>query len=245
MQTSLQQGRSTALTAPTEWDLIYYRQRSPFGLAFFHGSGHTATTTLQTVETDDMLRDLARRQTVFVGDFALQSWANPAGIARSVDGLDYMAAQLGVVEPVVLVAGSMGFALAAALTLAHPARVKAIAGIIPLTDIADVRLRGAAASVDAAYPPGYNDLTDGPTHSPVHFADELPADLPIHLWTTSDDPIVPPATADAFVAARPQTGRTNLGPMGHTNAAIAAAANGLDSNNDPVLSVREFVNLHR
>lgn len=245
MQTSLAQGRSTAVSAPTEWDLTYCRQLGPRGLVFFHGSGQTATTTLTTPETDTMLRQLGRTQTVFVGDFALQSWANPAGILRAVDGLDYMTASLGVVEPFIFVAGSMGFALAAAVALALPARVKAIAGIIPLTDIADVRLRGAAASVDAAYPPAYNDVTDGPTHSPIQFAAGLPADLPIHLWTCSDDPIVPPATADAFVAARPQTGRTNLGALGHSNAALAAAANGIDALGNPCLSVRQFVNLHR
>lgn len=222
MRTSLAQGRY-APSAPTEWDVQFFRGETPNGILFFHGSGNTATTTFTVTETYDLCAQLGRIGHVLAGDFALQSWGNNAGIARTVDGTDCLDAIDGISGPFVFVAGSMGNAIAMAAALAHPTLCAGIAGIIPLTDIADIRLRGAAASVDAAYPPAYNDATDGPTHSPVRFATALPAELPIHLWSSSDDPLCPPATAHAFVDQRYQTGFTDLGPLGHTNAALAAA----------------------
>lgn len=203
------------------------RPQTTEGVLFFHGSGETALTTLTDPSTRDLLAEVSKRAVVIAADFGLQAWGNDTAIARAVQAMNYGEANLGVVGPWTFITGSMGNANGCATALAYPTRVKAIAGIIPLTDIADVMLRGAAASVNAAYPPAYDDAINGPTHSPIHFAEELDPDMPMHFWTASNDPIVVPATSDAFIAARPQTGRTDVGPLGHSDAAVVAAASGV------------------
>lgn len=213
-----------------ERHIIFGTERSfvgdqPEGVVFSHGSGDNTLICYQEDIQYDLFAGLARHATVMVADLAFQNWANNTGILRVSQAIDYEEFWYGITVPVTLVGISMGTATALATALAHPTKVKAVAGIIPLTDIADVMTRGAAAEVDAAYGGAYNDVTDGPTHSPVHFAGALNADMPIHLWTAPNDLIVPPATADAFVAARPQTGRTVLPvlPVGHSDASVAAA----------------------
>lgn len=72
---------------------------------------------------------------------------------------------------------------------------------------------------------GYYQATHGATKNPVTFASSLA--MPVGLWTASDDAVCVPSTADAFVTARPATTRTNLGAVGHTQAAISASVAGV------------------
>ncbi|MEP6710547.1 MAG: hypothetical protein ABJA64_02415, partial [Candidatus Saccharibacteria bacterium] len=122
-----------------------------------------------------------------------------------------------------LVASSMGMATACATTLANPTRVAKIAGIIPLISIAWGQSL-FPVSANAAYPPVYDDATDGPYHSPLVMAATLPADLPIHLWCGDIDTTAPLSLAQDFITARPQTGLTIMPGQVHGLPAIGFAA---------------------
>lgn len=218
--------------AEDEYDVVFgtvksWEKSQPNGVVYCHGSGDTALIAYNDPAQYPIGFSLGRFSTVVMADLGYQTWGNDTGIERVGQAVSYLRDEWGVDGPVALVAGSMGFSNAAAYTLANPDEVLAIAGMIPLTDIADIMLRGAEESVNDAYPPAYDDETDGPTHSPIHFADQLPAGLPIHFWTASNDPIVVPATSDAFIAARPQTVRTDVGPLGHSDASVVAATPGV------------------
>ena len=230
IRTSLGRGRYIPGDDPItgEWDMIYGTLRAwdgsqPNGIVFCHGAGDTALTVAADPVQHEHCTLLARRSTVIAADLGLQTWGNDTGITRIGQAVAHLRATYGVVGPVGLVGGSMGNANAMAYALAHPDEVAFIAGIIPLIDIADVMGRGAAAEVNAAYGGAYNDVTDGPTHSPIHFATALPADLPIRLWSSPTDALTPYATAVAFQAARPQTVLSVLPDTGHSDASFAAA----------------------
>lgn len=221
----LGQGYSPA--APTEWHYLAATVRGQRGerpgIVYCHGSGDNARTILSKAGQRPLIDALAQRYAVVAADLGLQAWGNDTHVQRIGEAITHLRATWGVTGPVILVAGSMGNLGALGYARLHPENVRAIAGIIPALDLADLMLRGAAADINAAYPPAYNDAAMGPTHSPVKYAATLDADLPIRLWTTSNDPICVPATATAFVTARPQTVRTDLGALGHTEAAVAAA----------------------
>lgn len=198
-------------------------------LIYCHGSGDTAGSAFHKTGQGILLKRLARLFTVVACDLGgTATWGNDTVITRIGQAKTYLSSSWGATGPVVLVAGSMGALGALAYTLANPSNVLGVAAAIPALDLNDLVANnrgGAAAAINTAYGGTYSDGTHGPTHSPVQFAASLPA-IPISLWTASDDAICVPATADAFVAARPATTRTDLGALGHTEAAITASVEG-------------------
>lgn len=200
----------------------------PDGVIFCHAAG--GSTELVTTNTNQLtlVRLMGLSATTHVGDLGGNPFGNATGVARIQAAIDHLRAEWGQVGPVVLVGISQGFINAAVYALNNPTEVKAIAGIVPGIDLADLRTRdpGIAALIDAAYPPTYDDVTDGPTHSPIRFADQLDPDMPVHLWGSANDPYVTPASIQAFIAARPQTEFTNLGNAGHSmgGSTLAVAA---------------------
>lgn len=204
-----------------EWDAVFTPAnpgKPP--LIWCHGNYGTAQADYSAYSTE--LRLLAQRYTVIAADLGFNTFGNDTGVTRVGQAVAYLAASWASSGPVVLVGASMGAAVALNYAVRFPANVAACALIIPALSLLVDPSHPAADEIDAAYPPAYNDATNGPTHSPIQFAGNLPTDMPIHLWTSSDDPTVPPATADAFVAARPQTGRTVFGAYGHGGINVAA-----------------------
>lgn len=220
-------GQGYSPTAPTESQYLAGTAKAQIGqrppLVYCHGSGDTATTVLAKTGQKPLIDALAQRYAVIVADLGYQAFGNDTHAARISEAIAYLEQTWGTRSRVTLVAGSMGVLGALGYTRVHPDRVRAVAGIIPGLDLADLMLRGAAADINAAYPPAYDDQVHGPTHSPVRYAAGLAPGVPIHLWTASDDTIATPATAAAFVVSRPTTGRTDLGALGHSEAAVAAA----------------------
>lgn len=217
--------------AAGEYDYIVGTSRSwartqPNGVIFCHAGSGTATSVAIDANLRTLLATLGRHATVHAGDLGGSTFGNDTGVTRVEQDRAYLRATWGQAGPLVLVTASMGFITATNYALRHPTEVAAIGAVVPGIDLADLMTRGAGIPelIDAAYPPGYNDTTDGPLHSPIQFVADLDPDLPIHLWTSSNDPYAFPATADAFVAARPQTGRTNLGALGHTGVQVATPA---------------------
>lgn len=215
-------GRATTGETDIIWDRNAYPGRSARSVIFCHGSGDTATTVYTKPDFNNLCRATAQRWRTLAADFGGQTFGNDTAIARIHEAVAWLGS-----DPVVLVAASMGVANALAYTLAYPETVACVAGIIPLLDMASIIPLGYGDDLDAAYPPAYDDATDGPTHSPIQFATQLPADLPIALWTASNDPLALPATAAAFVTARPQTTRTSVGALGHSGASVTAARAGV------------------
>ena len=170
-----------------------------------------------------LLDTLAQDYAVISCDLGLQAFGNDTHVARIADAITYLEANWGTSGCVVLVGGSMGALGALGYARLHPEKVRAVAAIIPGLDLADLMLRGAAADINTAFGGTYNDSTHGPTHSPVKYAASMDATVPVHLFTASDDTIAVPATATAFVTARPQTMRTDLGALGHSEAAVTAS----------------------
>lgn len=191
---------------------------------YLHGATGTALSNVQDPYEMNLLRRLATRYLVLAADWGGDTYANDTGIARVAAGIANARAKYNVdSDPVMLVGMSMGNAVGMAYTKANPGDVRAIAGMIPGLDLNDVDVNnrgGLAAAMNAAYGGDYVDSVHGPDHSPVRFAADLPADLPIRLWTSTNDTYIPPAVQDAFFAARPQTVRTSLGAAGHSTASI-------------------------
>jgi hypothetical protein len=209
---------------PAEDDYVVGAVRSwalnqPAGVIYCHAAGGTTDAVVKNTPNLTMIRLMGLSATVHVGDLGGNPFGNdPVGVPEVAAAVAYLRAEWGQSGPVVLVGVSQGFVNAANYALRFPSEVAAIAGVVPGIDLADLRTRdaGIATMIDAAYPPVYDDVTDGPTHSPVQFAGDLDPDTPIHLWGSSNDPFVVPATVAAFVAARPQTGFTNIGAVGHS-----------------------------
>lgn len=204
-----------------EWDAIFQTMNTGKPpLIWCHGNHGTAVTDFDNYGTE--LRLLAQRYTVIAADLGFNAFGNDIGVTRVGQAAAYLAASWASSGPVVLVGASMGAAVALNYARVHPENVAAVACIIPAVDLDVPDVHPAADEIDLAYPPAYD--PGNPTmaaHSPVLFASALPADMPIHLWTSSDDTTVLPATADAFVAARPQTGRTVFGAYGHGGINVA------------------------
>lgn len=202
-----------------------FAKQQPKAVLYAHGSGTNLLGVAGSSNQLVMLNALARHLTVHAGDYGLEAWGNDTGVARLHAAVTYLQAEWGVDAPVAIVAASMGFTNALNYARVHPENVTCIAGIIPCVDIKNIYDLGAQAVIDAAYPPTYNDATIGQTHSPIHIVENelIDDNLPIHLWTVPNDATTVPATADAFVATRPQTGRTILAPVGHTTDAVRIA----------------------
>lgn len=185
---------------------------------WFHGNGQTAQS--DRIAYYAQLQALAQGYTVIGGDFAGNSFGSDTGLAQVALAKTWLGGQ-GLAGPVTLVGASMGACVALNYAVRNLANVRACALIIPALDLRVEPGHPAADEIDAAYPPAYDDNDpDDAAHNPIHFADDMPG-LPIHLFTSSDDPVVPPATADAFVAARPETERTVFGAYGHGGIGVA------------------------
>lgn len=221
-------GEGYSPTAPTEkqWDLGTIRaargDKPP--MIYCHGSGDTATTIQAKTGQLALLRALAQDYMICAADLGLQAWGNDTHVARIGEAIDHLEATYGTSGPVTLVTGSMGNLGGMGYARLYPENVTAIAAIIPATDLANLYANPLiTADMNLAYPPAYDNATMGPTHSPVMYASTMDPDLPIHLFTASNDTITVPSTAAAFVAARPQTERTDLGALGHSEAAVTAS----------------------
>ncbi len=206
---------------PGEADIIWGTtltdlRTQPRGIVFAHGSGDLADSASHAGR--EFFDWLARRATVHVGDLGGQTWGSDAVVDRIDAAVNLLVNSYGASEPVALVGVSMGGCSVLNYALRHPERVACVALLIPLTNLSNARanpwLTGRWPEMDALYPNGATGDWDG--HNPIEFADELPEDLPIKIWYSSDDGLVPPATVEAFVTARPQTESRLVGAYSHS-----------------------------
>lgn len=218
MRTSYSISRVHAMEYDAIYDRAFTPGRSPVTVIFCHGSGENATSTMTKPDSHKQMLAIAKNNRVIAADLGGQTWGNDTAISRIHEVIAYAGG-----SPVILVGASMGGCNALAYTRAHPENVLALALEIPLLSIQSIVSLGYGAEINAAYPPAYDDSTHGPLHSPIRFATDLPQDLPIKLWTSSNDPLVLPEVAEEFLSLRPQTLHADLGPLGHTGTAVNAA----------------------
>lgn len=196
-------------------DLRTWMRQPTQGVIYCHGSGETAQSAINGARF--LMRSVGRFFTIHVGDLGFQNWGGPTGVQRVEQAVAYLRSNWNVSGKVALIGGSMGGATALAYTYAHPEEVSCVAGVVPLTNIATVRANPYIASrwpeIDAIY--GSPPDADYDGHSPITFATELPEDLPIRIWSSTDDPLTTRAMHEEFIAARPQTEMIDLGAVSH------------------------------
>lgn len=228
VRTSFGHGRYRADGDAGERDYIYGTYDTFTGARtqaalWCHGDGGTAAPSSLTMEA--FFKGIAKDYTLLTADlYATATFGNDPSMLASEDALDYAVASWSAVEPIIVIGASMGAATALNIAKRWPARVRAVVGIIPATDIDYMHSNSAApipADIDASYPPtGWSQATYGADHNPITFAATLDPDLPIKLWYAPDDTFIPTSMPLAFQAARPQTELEELPAGGHTDASI-------------------------
>lgn len=200
----------------------FYGDPNRPALVYCHGATGSATKTLLDASERTLLYGLAQHFNVIVADLGFDTFGNDTlldriAAAKSVAQSAPFSSRSG---GVMLVGGSMGAGNCLAFARANPTSVLGIAALIPLLDLTDIHSNnrlGLRTAIDAAYGGSYSDATHGPTRSPIQFAAMLPSQqtMPIHLWTSSNDPYCLPSIAQNFVTARAGTLMTDLGAVGH------------------------------
>jgi pimeloyl-ACP methyl ester carboxylesterase len=198
------------------------------GVIYCHGANGSATTCRDYSNIGELhlVNAIAEVFPVLSIDAGgATPWGNGTAVARVDDAIDYGQGTLGWESgTVLLVAASMGAVTALNYTMAHPTKVAAVVGIIPVVDVNDVvtnNRAGLAAGVNTAYGGTYSEVTDGPTSNPANYAASMT--VPTHLFYSSDDTTAIPSAVTDYAAAAANVTATSLGALGHTQAAIDAA----------------------
>jgi S-formylglutathione hydrolase FrmB len=158
-------------------------------------------------------------------------WNNATGQQRIADALAYARSALGATSAKAIFLGtSMGGFSALSWAAMNPTLVKAVYAFLPVVDLQAVRVSnvlGLRSYVDAAWGVTYPAAL--PAGANVYGRAADLAGIPIRIWSASNDNVS--ENVAGFVAATGAT-HTNLGAVGHTDAALA----GIDA-----AAVAEFV----
>lgn len=212
VRTSLASGR----IATGESDVFQYSAgpRQPTkGIVFAHGSGQLAGDALATCM--NLVRETHRFAVCSIGDLGGQTWGGDLVVTRIGQAITMLQSR-GVIGPIALVGGSMGGCSVLNYAYQHPEDVACVAAVMPLVDMDNAYANPWLVSRRSEMEAIYGDPPDFTGHNPVEFASSMDSDLPIHIWSASDDLLTPPETHAEFVANRPQTGFSNMGPLGHS-----------------------------
>jgi pimeloyl-ACP methyl ester carboxylesterase len=137
------------------------------------------------------------------GDLAGDPFGSDTGTARVEEARTYLQGTVGAQSgPVILMGWSEGGAIAMNYARAHAANVAAMVLLQPASDLNDIYIHdrggvGAAAKIDLAFPPGWDNTADA-GYSPVNFAASL-AGIPTWVAYASDDPTVIPSTVQTVI----------------------------------------------
>lgn len=190
------------------------------GVLWCHEAGGSPKSNYAERKLAGLLHSLAGRYATLLTECGgTLTFGNDTAMTAMDDAVDALVATWDTPSRVILAGASMGGCNALNYALRHPEKVAAVALIVPALNLTDLHANnrgGLTAAINAAYGGAYSSVTHGPTRSPVQFAGDLDPDLPIHFWTSSDDPICLPQFVADFLAARPQTEASNLGAHGHS-----------------------------
>lgn len=205
--------------ATGEYDVFQYSGgpgRPDKGIVFCHGSGQTPDQFISALKT--MYFQTHRFAVSIAGEIGGQTWGSDLVVTRIGQAIAFLQTQ-GVTGPVALVGASMGTCSALNYAYRYPENVASVSCVIGLVDLENAYANPYLVGRRPEMEDIYGDPPDFSGHNPVDFAADMDPDLPIHIWGASDDVLVPPATHAEFIANRPQTGYTDLGPVGHTQVA--------------------------
>lgn len=150
------------------------------------------------------------------------TWGNATSSSAMDDAFTYLQAAGGGKDgKCALVCGSMGAVVGMNWARQHLSSVVAIALLIPVVDVEDVRAnnRGSyQASIETAYTDNATWQTARPTRNPTQYAASL-AGIPIAAWYSTDDTIATSAAMTAFAAAHGNTVLHSMGAIGHLSTA--------------------------
>jgi pimeloyl-ACP methyl ester carboxylesterase len=150
------------------------------------------------------------------------TWGNATAQSRLDAAFTYLQTIAGVkLGKVVLFAQSMGAINALVWAKNNKAKVAAIVGTIPVTNLTFAWQHGAyTAAINAAYGGAYSEATYGAARNPTTFAASL-AGIPGQLWVGNTDPLARPVDAVAISSAAPSITTISI-PGGHDEATIGA-----------------------
>lgn len=158
--------------------------------------------------------------------YARSNWGNDDHIDAIGDARSYLEANFGAkADKVILFASSMGTAGALAYAKQNLSTVLVVAAQIPVLDVNAMYVSDAGgfrSDIETAYgityPTAIPDIAD---HSPVAFGASDLLNLPVGLWTSTDDNIASDTSdAQAWInagAAGADVTLTDIGAVGHTS----------------------------
>lgn len=194
------------------------------GILFGPGAAGTALalSTPALVGQFDLGETLGAVWPIIITDLGgVASWGNDDSTADAVLARTALRTAARISSgKLVLVGVSMGYLSVANYALANPSLVQAVVGIIPVCNLSDAHGTFTAA-IDAAYGGEYDDEVDGPTHNPYQYVASITH--PTLLLTSSDDPTAPPEFAVEMSETNSLVTHADLGALGHSESAVAAA----------------------
>lgn len=196
------------------------------GVVLLHGSGNPKAFVDSVAQKSSVKMAAALAGAgipCIAGDFGNQSWGNETVVSR----IDAAWAYLRTLYPtmrsdkICLVGGSMGAAGAIHYAQDFPAKVAAIVGLIPLTDVIsfyNANIGGAASQVASAW--GVANGAALPAHADLIGRASLSAAVPTLLGYSTVDTTVLPAWVEAYAAAIGITPQVIDTQYGHSDTAI-------------------------
>lgn len=162
---------------------------------------------------------------VLSADLGGNLWGNDTAISRMDAAANYLQTVMNAAYgPIMIVGESMGHTTAMAWTRVNRSRVAAVVGTIPVCDLNDIYGQVTyTAPINAAYPPSYNNATQGPTHNPLVMAQAGAfAGLPWRGYSISDDTVATYSKVGAMANAigATATAVTLPGTGGHSFATV-------------------------
>lgn len=213
--------------APNESDWVLLNNDARFiynlmpKLIYAHERNNDAKGTAKSPPNAQLITLLAEYGFAsIVPDLGGTLWGNPSSNVFMNYAHNYITAgQGGKVNLLGLSHGGLSVLNWARL---YPDRVNAIALIQPALSLADLKVveGGVLANeINVAYLTGggYSDVDDGPTSSPVIYAEDMDQDIPICIWSSADgfDTVTRSGPVNEFLEKRPSTKWINLGPLPH------------------------------
>lgn len=203
------------------------------GVIWCHGAGGGAVSGFDGSNNARLLRCIGTDRPLIIADLGgALNWGNDTSMARMDDAYDLLTGQFGAeIGKVFVAGGSMGTITALNWAKLHPELVAGFASVLSVFDIEDVRANNRgnqAAGINTAYGGTYVDATLRATKNPAYWITQgTPlAGIPMRIWYSDDDDIAIPSIGATFAAAAFASGsdviRTNLGSLGHTDAAVEA-----------------------
>lgn len=219
-------GEADVVIRPTNYGL------AKAGVIYIHGAEGEpggGLTWMKVPERIPLLRAIAAAgHTIISADLGgVATWGNDTAQSRITAARVYLQTLAGVTAGrVILVGQSMGGQNALIWAKNNPTLVHCAVVIIPVIDLADIRdNRGLGASIDSAYPGGYNQATMGAARNPATFAAAGALNgIPIQCWYGSSDALCLPAFTQTF-ATKANGCELHSLPGGHAEATAGAVDN--------------------